>query len=122
MERHFVTFFWPGSFVANTSVKPISGWDVKAARQMAGEFDHPPYGFRFSTRSRGEHDLDSSETATSGFYYLGGTVETADEIERRGDPRDRILLQNMRCNDWPKIIRTRGGWAQPLNSTDVVLP
>ena len=68
-----------------------------------------PYGFRFSTRSRGPEDLDSSLTAKSGVYYFKGKVETLAEIEAKNDPEDEILLFNMRANEIPRVIRLSAG-------------
>ena len=92
VEHHFVTFYSPGTFVAETTEKPIDSWDVETAKQMAHEikerYNAVPYGFRFSTRTRGDGDLDSHVSATSPLYYLGGKVETLDEVEARKDPKE----------------------------------
>jgi hypothetical protein len=37
MEKHFVTFLSPGTFMAEDSTKPISSWDIKKAQQMAAK-------------------------------------------------------------------------------------
>lgn len=107
MEKHFVNFYSPGTIVAEQSSKPIDEWDVdkaiKIARAIKERHGALPYGFRFSTRSRGEDDLDSKESDTSNLYYLGGKVETLEEVEARKDPNDKILLSNMRMNDWGLI-------------------
>jgi len=128
MQKHFVTFYSPGTFVAETSIKEIESWDVQAAQRMADSISErygaKPYGFRFSTRSRGPDDLDSSTTATSPMYYLPHCkVETLAEVEARNDPKERILLSNMRGNGYDRIIVTTEGWkcAQPLLANDVVL-
>lgn len=128
MQKHFVTFYSPGTFVAETSIKEIESWDVQAAQRMADSISErygaKPYGFRFSTRSRGPDDLDSSTTATSPMYYLPHCkVETLAEVEARNDPKERILLSNMRGNGYDRIIVTTEGWkcVQPLLANDVVL-
>ena len=56
------------------------------------------YGFQFTTNGRGERDLDSRQIAKSRFYWLGGIVETREQVEARNDPRDRILIDNMGNN------------------------
>jgi len=44
------------------------------------------------------------------------------EIAAKGDPRDSILLSNMRCNGWPSVIYSRwGNWPQPFDATKVVV-
>lgn len=128
MKAHFVTFYSPGSFVAEESTKPIESWDVEAAQKMAQGIEERhgaiPYGFRFTTRSRGPDDLDSKESARSPFYWLPHCkVETIDEVAARDDPSESILRTNMRCNGWKRVITTTKGWkwTQPLGDGDVVL-
>lgn len=127
MEKHFVTFYSPGTFVAETTEKPIDGWDVETAKQMATEiverYDAKPYAFKFVTRARGDDDLDSKIVKTSQTYYLSGKIETIEEIESRNDPSDKILLLNMRGNGWGRVItcHTPYRWSQPLQDDDVVL-
>ncbi len=127
MEKHFVTFYSPGTFVAETSERPIDSWDVETAKEMAhGIVERhaaTPYGFQFTTRSRGPDDLDSAESARSPFYHLGGRVETLAEVEARNDPKEEILRSNMRGNGYAKIVVNDNSWrsTSPLGETDVIL-
>jgi len=127
VEAHFVTFYSPGTFVAEETTKPIYAWDVERAKEMARDiterYNATPYGFQFSTRSRGEADLDSHVTARSPLYYLGGKVETLAEVKARADPKEKILVSNMEGNGWKKVITNTNSWrwTQPLQPTDVVL-
>lgn len=127
VEKHFVTFYSPGTFVAETTVKEIDSWDTDQAVKLADEITErhgaTPYGFRFSTRMREENDLDSKEASRSNLYYLGGKIETLQDVEARNDPNERILLSNMRANGWGKIVVNYNSWkwTQPLEAEDVVL-
>lgn len=127
MQKHFVTFYSPGTFVAETTTRPIDSWDVDAAMRMAREIKERhgavPYGFQFTTRSRDDNDLDSTVSARSNLYYLGGKIVTIDEIRARALPEERTLLRNMEGNNWPRIIVNTNSWkwTQPLNDTDVIL-
>lgn len=127
VSQHFVTFYSPGTFVAEMSEKPIDAWDTDAALRMAGEvterYNARPYGFRFTTRGRTADELDSRVIAQSPMYFFGVKVETLEEVEARDDPKEHILRQNMRCNGFDRIIRTTAGWAwtQPLGADDIVL-
>lgn len=127
MEKHFVTFYSPGAFVSETTDKPIASWDVNKAMKMADSITErhgaTPYAFKFSTRYRGAKDLDSKIKKQSGLYYLGGKIETLADVERRADPKERILLANMRGNGWGKIIINDNSWriTQPLRKDDVIL-
>lgn len=127
MEKHFVTFYSPGTFVSEETTKPIDSWDIEAAKAMASavteRYSAKPYGFKFSTRSRGLEDLDSKTTKTSPMYYLGGKVETLAEVRARATDADRILISNMEGNGWNRIITNTNSWkfTAPLRADDVVL-
>lgn len=127
VSKHFVTFYSPGTFTAEQSTKPIADWNVNTAMAMAdtiGErYGATPYGFRFTTRTRGDHDLDSKVSKESAFYWLGGIVETRAEVEARNDPKEEILRANMRCNGFDRVITNTNSyrWTMPLNKGDVVL-
>lgn len=127
VAQHFVNFCSPGTFVSEVTARPVEAWDVEAAKAAATEITERhgarPYGFYFTTRSRGEDDLDSKESARSNFYYLGGRVETIDEVRTRADPKERILLSNMEANDIDRIIVNDNSWrfTAALNETDVIL-
>lgn len=127
MIQHFVTFYSPGTFFSEESTKPIVSWDVDKAIEMARDvterYNATPYGFRFSTRERGPDDFDSKETARSQTYYLGGRIETLAEVEARNDPKERILLSNMRGNGFDRIVVNDNSWRAtlPLYDGDVVL-
>jgi hypothetical protein len=127
MQKHFVTFYSPGTFVHEVTTRAIDKWDVDKAVEMARgiveRYNARPYGFRFSTRARSAGELDSKVTRESAMYYLGGKVETLAEVEARNDPKEEILRANMRGNDWPRIIVNDNSWrwTQPLEDDDVVL-
>jgi hypothetical protein len=93
------------------------------ANEVKERYNATPYGFQFTTRSRGLEDLDSKVTATSPMYYLGGKVETLADVKARATDKDRILIDNMEGNKWDRIITNDNSWrwTQPLRPTDVVL-
>ena len=127
MQKHFVTFYSPGTFMSETTSKPIDSWDVEKAKEMAHEvverYDATPYGFQFSTRSRGDDDLDSKQSAESPFYHLGGKVETLAEVEARNDPKEEILRSNMRANGYDQIVVNDNSYrsVHPFRKDDVML-
>lgn len=127
MEAHFVTFYSPGTLVAETTTKPIGAWNVDDAVAMAALITErhgaKPYGFRFTTRARSDSDLDSKEVQKSPMHYIGGKVETLAEVEARDDPKEVILRGNMRGNGWDRIWTATEGWrwTQPLEADDIVI-
>ena len=127
MKQHFVTFYSPGTLFAETTEKPIDSWDtavaVKMAVKISERYNAKPYGFRFTTRERGAKDLDSKVVKTSSLYYIKGKIETLEQVEARNDPKDSILVSNMRGNKWKRVVTTQTPWrwTQPLEDGDVVL-
>ena len=127
MEKHFVTFSSPGTFVAEKSTKPIDSWDTDRAVEMAKEikerYGATPYAFHFTTRAREGEEFDSKEVKRSHQYFLGGKVETLEEVISRKDSKDSVLISNMKINNYDRIITTTEGWSwsQPLGPEDVVL-
>lgn len=128
MKKHFVTFYSPGTFVSEHTTESISSWDIKKAIKMASSIKERhgavPYGFRFSTRIRSEKDLDSNVSKTSGIYYLPHCkILTLDQIKKKNDPRDSILISNMEINKWNKVVQTTKGWKStfPLKNGDIVI-
>lgn len=128
MQKHFVTFLSPGTFVHETTEMPIDSWDasaaIKLARTITERLGATPFAFQFSTRGRSENELDSKVVKESGRHYLGGDVFTVEELEALGDPSNNILISNMKGNGWKQCVINRNSWkiAQPLNDGDVVLP
>jgi hypothetical protein len=127
MQSHFVTFYSPGTFVAEMTEKPIDIWDVEKAQNMARDICErhgaKPYGFRFSTRGRGDDDLDSKVVKTSPMYFLGGKIETLKEVKARATKNDSILIFNMESNGFDRIITNTNSWRSTLSmgKDDVVL-
>src|SRR5574340_92575 len=127
IEKHFVEFYSPGTLVSEVSRLPIDSWDVDKAVEMANSIKEwhgaRPYGFRFTTRTRSEADLNSHESAKSNLYYLGGKIETREEVEARNDPKEEILRSNMRINGIDRIIINDNSWrfTAALNDDDIIL-
>ena len=127
MKKHFVTFCSPGTFVSETSQSPIASWDVNEAKKMAKGIKErhgaTPYGFYFSTRGRRDEDLDSKVIATSPMYYLGGKIETLEEVKARNDPKEEILRWNMENNRYNRILINTNSYKStfPLKDEDIVL-
>lgn len=127
IKQDYVIFYSPGSFVAEQTQKPVEGWNVEAATEMARGIRErhgaTPYGFCFITRGRRDDELDSREIARSPTYYLGGRIETIEEVEARNDPKESILRENMRGNGYDRIVVNDNSWrwTQSLRPDDVVL-
>lgn len=127
MEKHFIVFYSPGTFVAEMDEQEIDSWDVdeacNRARNVKQRYGATPYGFKFVTWSRSNKDLDSKVSNKSGMYYLGGQIQTLEELEIKGDPKDRTLISNMKINGWNKVITNTNSysWTQPFNEEEDML-
>ena len=126
VQQHFVTFLSPGTLFNETSQKPIGSWDVEAACEMAHRIVErhgaTPYAFYFTTRARTRDELDSSEIAQSGCFFLGGTVLTLEDV-KRDMPNERILISNMNGNKIARVIVNTNSYKTvvPFNDKDVRL-
>ena len=126
MKKRYVTFYSPGTFVAEQTVKCVASWDVKKAVAMlpgiTERYNAKPYGFQFHTMRRGLRDMHPKEIERSPMYYVNCKVQTLEDVEAEG-PVTATLAQNMRSNNWDRVITTTEGWkwTQPLRDGDVVL-
>lgn len=114
MQKHFVTFFAPGTFVPETQTDDVETWDIDAAVKAAGKvtmrYGARPYALKFFTMGRGEKDLNSKQIAESNIYYLGGTLRTLKHVEADNDPKEDILRSNMRMNHIARVITNDNSW------------
>lgn len=118
VSQHYVTFASPGTFFPEQTRKEIDSWDVQKAQEMAKtiseRYGATPYGFYFSTRSRGPDDLDAKETAASPFHFVNCNILTLEDVIARNDPRDEILIRNMKNNGFDRIAEPKTGWKASL--------
>lgn len=123
MKKEFVTFYSPGTFVSEYSQKPIETRDVRKAVEMAASiserYNAKPYAFDFTTRIvadpipdgyGGTLNVEAKTIDTSGHYFLSGRLETVEDVERRRDHEDTILLSNMRGNGMWIVCVTNNGY------------
>lgn len=127
LKQHYVIFVSPGTFFAETTQKEIDSWNVDEAINMAYSISErhgaTPYGFNFITRGREDNELDSKKIDESNFYYLGGEIQTLEEIKARNDVADRTLIGNMEDNGWDRVIVNSNSYKAtlPLRKDDIVL-
>lgn len=122
-RKHFVTFLSPGTFVSEQTTKPIDAWDpvqaVAMSEKIVERHGAKPYGFYFTTclvadpisdGEGGTLDVQGKEVERSGTYYLGGKVESFDEVMARNDPDEVTMQRNMEWNDIQYVCVTTNGW------------
>lgn len=127
LTQHYVEFLSPGTIFSETTTKEIPSWDVEAAVEMSHSVlqrhGARPYGFRFLTRGRKWGELDAEEIADSPIYWLGGTIETAEEILARNEPSEEMMRFNIRSSGAKRIITNTNSWkfTSELKDDQVVL-
>lgn len=136
MRKHQVTFYSPGTLFSESSTFDIESWDpVKAvamSETIKERYNAKPYGFVFSTLlthddvpdgEGGFLQVESKTVKKSGVHFLGGRLETYDDVVARKDPKEDILQSNMRCNeDWIICINTNSFRStMPFNVDDVIV-
>jgi hypothetical protein len=126
--KHFVNFLSPGGITnVVTSTFEIPSWDITLALEMSSKVvtrhKAKPYAFFFTTTQICTELNISQETAKSSLYYLGGKVETLEEIRRRNNPIESDMLSDMIENGWNRILINKETWkiVRPLEDEDIVL-
>lgn len=116
MTKHYVEFYYPGSFVSETSTEEIES--------RTANFEIPKYCFGFMFFDQEETLLDGetlygNRKNKSNFFYFGKAYTLAEV--KKTFPDARILISNMKGNGWDSVVKTRRGNFQPLEKEDVVL-
>ena len=136
MRKHQVRFYSPGTLFSESSVHDIDGWDTAKAVEMAERilerYNAKPYGFVFETLlvaddvpdgEGGTLRVESKRVAQSGVHFLGGKLETYDDVVARNDDKENILRSNMRGNEqWIVCINTNS-WrsTMPFDENDCIV-
>lgn len=135
-EKAFVTFYSPGTFVAETTTKPIKSCDCRTAIRMSKKikerYGATPFGFTFSKKlvadpipdgHGGKLEVQPKTVKESGTYYLGGVLRTYDEVEKDNKDDEDILRSNMWSNDWCIIIDNTNSYrtTRPFEPNDKIV-
>lgn len=111
----FIRFFYPGSFVSETSVRQVE------SREAPTEIPKGAFGWNFYDKTliveNGE-ELWGKEKNTSGKTYIGEVYDIA--RVKAEMPNERILISNMENNGYKSVVVTGRG-TFPLNDGDRVI-
>lgn len=115
MTKHYVEFYYPGSFFSETDVKPIKSRDAKIT------LPERAYAYRIFDREEiksGRETLVGKPKNYSPRYIKGEKYDL--ERVKNEVPDSLILQSNMRGNDWKYVIKCRQGFIEPWEG-DVIL-
>lgn len=116
MLKHYVEFLYPGVFVSESYEREIK------SRDNIKNIPKNCYGYRFFDREEiviNKENLVGKEKNYSGTYYFGESF-TLNEVKKLNG-NHKILIDNMKINNWKKVVKTRIGNFQPLYYNDKVL-
>lgn len=121
MKNKYVRFDFPGSFVDESSL-------VRRTTDNPEEIEVPKgaFAFRFCERTEAEVDgetlLGEWQYDDRTFYAPGSRIVTLTEVKAGAiEGNCDILISNMECNGWDRVVETNRGNVKPLRETDVVL-
>lgn len=122
----YARYLLPGAFVPEVAVREVRDRHPGAAALAA-----PPgaYAFCFFDRltTTGEIDgeaveMRSGEMHTGRWFYINGEVLDQAAVEAICRASGHwVLLENMRGNRWPAVVRCRAGNFQPFMPGDMVI-
>ena len=117
MYKTFVVFKLPGSFVAEQTVREVNN------RSLPTDIPRNCFGFYFydsyeATGPMGETIRGEKQNVSGMFYF--GEVFTLEQV-KACVPDAKILISNMECNGWSRVVRTRLGNWQQLETNDQVI-
>jgi hypothetical protein len=112
----YVEYFFPGSFVSESSVRAI------ADREAVGDWPKGAYGRR--TYAMTVTEVDGERVTGKPRDYspttFRGEALTVDQVKKY-HPDERILISNMEGNGYDRICWTNGR-AYPMNANDTCIP
>ncbi|MDB5937479.1 MAG: hypothetical protein JWQ01_4823 [Massilia sp.] len=119
MLKQYIEWYYPGSFVSETSSTLVSD------RSAPAVIPERAYAYRFFARTEvvedGEKLVGANRDYSPMTYF--GEVLTLDQVKALPELRHgeyRVLISNMECNGWKSVARTVQGNFQPLNEGDTV--
>lgn len=129
MEKKFIVFTIPepGSPQPTKITMAAEEHSIELANKMADDLLQQvgirPSGFHYTTRARGEEDLDSKEISKSPMYYFEGKTLTMDQVKELPEPKRTNMIYNMgaaKC-DTVVVMEIKQEIGFPLKPGDVVL-
>ena len=116
MTKHYVEFYYPGSFFPETQVEEIKSRKAKLTipkRCYAYSF------FDLEEIQKNGETLTGDRKNQSRMTYFG-TEYTLTELEKQF-PKERVLISNIKNNGYLSAVKTRRGNWQGVSKGDKVI-
>lgn len=142
-EEHVITFYSPGTFFDECTMREVKSWDTLEAAVIAKtiteRYGAKPFAFEFSTHlvadpipdgQGGSLRVEPREIKRSCRHFIGGELWEYDAIDKIADSSSlggvasvEILLSNMRGNGWPIVLVNNNSFrtVRPFEETDLVV-
>ena len=117
MYKTYVVFKLPGSFIAEQTEREVQD------RSFPTDVPKNCFGFYFydiyeATGPKGELISGTRQNVSAMTYF--GEEFTLERVKREC-PNSKVLISNMECNGWNRVVCTRLGNWQPLEDGDRVI-
>jgi len=115
MIKYFVEYLQPGILMAETYNKEIPAREIQYAPENCP-------GFRFYDREVVELDGEELQGKPKNYsnYFYRGTELTLEKVKETMSDH-RILIENMECNHYDRVVQIKNGQIWPLHDGDIVL-
>lgn len=113
MLKHYIRWYFPGSFTSETADKPLERPIIKPRRAYA-------YQVYAQTELIHSGELLKGEKKLLGPMTYFGTEFTKEDVMRCPGNME-ILISNMEDNHWTRVVQTSAGQFFPLEDGDIVL-
>jgi len=121
ITKTFVTYFYAGVFVADTSTREIKN---KNGRQRfpPGAFAYQFYNHDYIIMPDGKNVPMGDDYDCSGLHYRaeGSNIYTLEQVKKLF-PKEKVMISNMECNGYKKVIKTHIGNWRELNEEDKIV-
>ena len=122
-EQIKVDFLFPGSFFSENETKVVKSRDPEKVKVPDGCFAFSFYDLIVTTviLPSGKKIVDYETKNRSKKFYPDAKIYSLQEIKEMKDNGNKILISNMECNHWDRVVRTRSGNYQPLEKGDRII-
>ena len=115
--KTYIEYSYPGALFSEYETKVVKSRSPKTHKIPEGAFAFQYFDQTSKTVKVGGEPqvVFGKRKNVSKTYYPDGKLYTIDDLKKDDSGDFSILISNMKCNDWPVVIRTRRGNYQPFD-------